>query len=133
MKYNVQALVLRAESATANRWLTAVSADLILFRSRVSLARAIWALIGGSVDEAEPILTDAESAFATIDFLRTRRSEDTLDTLIAYTYRRSLEWLRPSSLRWQGARDGHMWRARPSRGLGPRHRGASWTSWALGR
>ena len=64
---NAQALFQRGEGATVDRWLAALPAGLIRSRPRLSLARAIWALIGGRVDEVEPLLTDAERALATID------------------------------------------------------------------
>jgi LuxR family transcriptional regulator, maltose regulon positive regulatory protein len=67
VEHNTQSLFQRSEGATVNRWLTALPAGLIRSRPRLSLARAIWALISGRVDEIEPLLTDAERAFATAD------------------------------------------------------------------
>jgi LuxR family transcriptional regulator, maltose regulon positive regulatory protein len=58
------ALVARGEGAMVDRWLSALPAGLVRSRPRLCLARAIWALIGGRVDEVEPLLTDAERAFA---------------------------------------------------------------------
>jgi LuxR family maltose regulon positive regulatory protein len=52
----------RGEGATVDRWLAALPDGLIRARPRLSLARAIWALIGGRVDEVEPLLVDAEHA-----------------------------------------------------------------------
>jgi LuxR family transcriptional regulator, maltose regulon positive regulatory protein len=52
------------EGATVNRWLEALPAGLVRARPRLSLAGAIWALIGGRVDEVEPLLADAERAYA---------------------------------------------------------------------
>jgi LuxR family maltose regulon positive regulatory protein len=54
----------RGEGATVDRWLAALPAELIRARPRLSLAQAIWALIGGRVDEVEPLLADAERADA---------------------------------------------------------------------
>jgi LuxR family maltose regulon positive regulatory protein len=54
----------RGEGATVDRWLAALPAELVQARPRLSLARAIWALIGGRVDEVEPLLTQAEHAYA---------------------------------------------------------------------
>ena len=64
---NVQVLFQRGEGATVDRWLTALPTELVCSRPRLSLARAIWALISGRVDEVEPLLTDAERALATAD------------------------------------------------------------------
>jgi LuxR family maltose regulon positive regulatory protein len=54
----------RGEGATVDRWLAALPAELVHARPRLSLARAIWALIGGRVDEVEPLLAHAEDAYA---------------------------------------------------------------------
>jgi LuxR family maltose regulon positive regulatory protein len=54
----------RGEGATVDRWLAALPAELVHARPRLSLARAIWALIGGRVDEVEPLLAHAEYAYA---------------------------------------------------------------------
>jgi LuxR family maltose regulon positive regulatory protein len=67
VEYNALAFVLRGEGATMDRWLSALPTGLVRARPRLSLARAIWALIGGRVDEVEPLLTDAERALATAD------------------------------------------------------------------
>src|SRR5215207_6868003 len=67
VEHNAQTLFQRSEGATVDRWLTALPAELVRSRPRLSLARAIWALISGRADEVEPLLTDAERAFATAD------------------------------------------------------------------
>ena len=67
VEHNAQTLFQRSEGATVDRWLTALPAGLVRSRPRLSLARAIWALISGRADEVEPLLTDAERAFATAD------------------------------------------------------------------
>jgi LuxR family transcriptional regulator, maltose regulon positive regulatory protein len=53
----------RGEGATVDRWLSALPAELLGARPRLSLAGAIWALIGGRVDEVEPLLATAERAW----------------------------------------------------------------------
>jgi ATP/maltotriose-dependent transcriptional regulator MalT len=53
-----------SEAATVDRWLAALPAELVRGRPRLSLARAIGALIGGRVDQVEPLLADAERAAA---------------------------------------------------------------------
>ncbi len=67
VEHNAVALFARGEGTIVDRWLSALPADLIRSRPRLCLARAIWALIGGRVDEVEPLLADAERALATAD------------------------------------------------------------------
>ncbi len=67
VEHNAQALVLHGEGATVDRWLAALPDGMIRSRPRLSLARAMWALIGGRVNEVEPLLIDAERALATAD------------------------------------------------------------------
>jgi LuxR family transcriptional regulator, maltose regulon positive regulatory protein len=67
VEYYAQALFQRGEGVTVNRWLSALPAGLVRARPRLSLARAIWALISGRADEVEPLLIDAERALATVD------------------------------------------------------------------
>jgi LuxR family maltose regulon positive regulatory protein len=76
VEHNTQALFQRSEGATVNRWLTALPTGLVRSRPRLSLARAIWALISGRVDEIEPLLTDAERAFATADHAHEPSAEE---------------------------------------------------------
>ena len=76
VEHNTQALCQRSEGATVNRWLTALPTGLVRSRPRLSLARAIWALISGRVDEIEPLLTDAERAFATADHAHEPSAEE---------------------------------------------------------
>jgi LuxR family transcriptional regulator, maltose regulon positive regulatory protein len=66
VEQHAQVLLERSEGATVDRWLTALPAGPVRSRPRLILARAIWALIDGRVDEVEPLLTDAESALATV-------------------------------------------------------------------
>src|SRR5215218_80859 len=46
VEHNALALVLRGEGATVDRWLAALPDGLVRSRPRLSLARAMWALIG---------------------------------------------------------------------------------------
>jgi LuxR family maltose regulon positive regulatory protein len=65
VEHNAPALLQRSEGVTVDRWLTALPTGLVRSRSRLALARAILALIGGRVEEVEPLLTDAEHALTT--------------------------------------------------------------------
>jgi LuxR family maltose regulon positive regulatory protein len=67
VEYYTQALLQRGEGVTVDRWLRALPAGLVRARPRLSLARAILALISGRADEVEPLLTDAERALTTVD------------------------------------------------------------------
>jgi LuxR family maltose regulon positive regulatory protein len=58
------ALLQRAEGATVDRWVEALPTELVRSRPRLLLARAVWALLVGRVDEAEPLLDQAEAALA---------------------------------------------------------------------
>ncbi len=51
--------------ATVNRWLKALPAELVSSRPRLLLASAVWAVVGGRVEEVEPLLQAAERALAT--------------------------------------------------------------------
>jgi LuxR family maltose regulon positive regulatory protein len=57
-------LLRHAEEATVDRWLQELPAELVRSRPRLCFAQAIWALLGGRADEAEPLLGDAEAALA---------------------------------------------------------------------
>jgi LuxR family maltose regulon positive regulatory protein len=56
------ALLQRAEGATVDRWVEALPAELVRSRPRLLLAQAVWALLVGRVEQAEPLLADAEAA-----------------------------------------------------------------------
>ena len=58
------ALLLRGEGATIQRWLAALPAELIRSRLRLLLAQAWLALTGGDVEGAGPPLDAAERVFA---------------------------------------------------------------------
>jgi LuxR family maltose regulon positive regulatory protein len=64
---NAQVLFQRGQGVTVDRWLAGLPSGLVRSRPRLSLARAIWALISARVDEVEPLLTDAERALVTVD------------------------------------------------------------------
>ncbi len=53
----------RNEAATLERWLVALPPDVLDRRPRLRLGQAVAALMGGRLDEAEPLLTAAEHAF----------------------------------------------------------------------
>jgi LuxR family maltose regulon positive regulatory protein len=64
---HADALILRSEGATLQRWLTALPADLVRSRPRLCLAQTWIALSRGDVDAAEVPLDAAERAFADAD------------------------------------------------------------------
>jgi LuxR family maltose regulon positive regulatory protein len=55
---------LRGESATVQRWLSALPAELVRSRPRLLVAQAAMADASGRVDAVEGLLADAERAFA---------------------------------------------------------------------
>jgi LuxR family transcriptional regulator, maltose regulon positive regulatory protein len=59
---NVQALLERGEGVTLQRWLSALPTELVCSWPRLCLAQAVIALIGGRLDDAEALLTQAERA-----------------------------------------------------------------------
>jgi LuxR family transcriptional regulator, maltose regulon positive regulatory protein len=64
VEQHFDAVVRHAEGATLDQWLAALPAELVRSRPRLRLAQAVWALIGGRLDEVEPLLEDAERALA---------------------------------------------------------------------
>jgi LuxR family transcriptional regulator, maltose regulon positive regulatory protein len=58
------ALLRRSEDATLRRWLVALPAELVCSRPRLCVAQALWALIGARLETVEPLLDDAEKAWA---------------------------------------------------------------------
>ena len=64
VEQHFDAVVRHAEGATLDLWLAALPAELVRSRPRLRLAQAVWALIGGRLDEVEPLLQDAERALA---------------------------------------------------------------------
>jgi LuxR family transcriptional regulator, maltose regulon positive regulatory protein len=66
VEQHAQAHYEQGEGATVDRWLTALPAGLVRARPRLLVAQAIWALIGGRVDQVAPLLQAAERAFAAL-------------------------------------------------------------------
>jgi ATP/maltotriose-dependent transcriptional regulator MalT len=65
VEQHVEALLRRSEGATLGRWLAALPTESIRARARLCLAQAIAAVVGGRLEAVEPLLADAERAFAT--------------------------------------------------------------------
>ncbi len=61
---HVETLLGRSEGATLRRWLSALPAESVRARPRLCLAQAFSAVVGGQVEAIEPLLDDAERAFA---------------------------------------------------------------------
>jgi LuxR family transcriptional regulator, maltose regulon positive regulatory protein len=61
---HADALVVRSERATMQRWLRGLPAELVGSRPRLLLAQALLALLGGDVEAVEALLDAAERAFA---------------------------------------------------------------------
>jgi LuxR family maltose regulon positive regulatory protein len=61
---HADAVLLRSERATLERWLAALPVELVDSRPRVLLARALAALVGGRADEVADRLEAAERALA---------------------------------------------------------------------
>jgi LuxR family maltose regulon positive regulatory protein len=64
VEWYVASLLRRGEGATLRRWLSVLPAQLLAARPRLSLAQAFIAIVGGQVEVVEPLLDDAESAYA---------------------------------------------------------------------
>jgi ATP/maltotriose-dependent transcriptional regulator MalT len=62
---HVEALLRRSEGATLGRWLSALPAGSVRSRPRLCLAQAVSAVVGSRLEAVEPLLVDAERAFAT--------------------------------------------------------------------
>jgi LuxR family maltose regulon positive regulatory protein len=65
VEQHVEALLRRSERATLGRWLSALPAEAVSSRARLCLAQAVSAVVGGQLEAVEPLLLDAERAFAT--------------------------------------------------------------------
>jgi LuxR family transcriptional regulator, maltose regulon positive regulatory protein len=63
---HLQARFQRSEGVTVNRWLEALPAELVSSRPRLLVASAVWAIVGGRVEEVEPLLQTAERALTTL-------------------------------------------------------------------
>jgi LuxR family maltose regulon positive regulatory protein len=64
IEQHFDALFLPGESATIQRWLSALPPELVRSRPRLCLAQMFMALVGGDVEAIQPPLTAAEHAFA---------------------------------------------------------------------
>ena len=64
IEQHVEMLIRRSEGETLRRWLSALPASSVRTRARLGLAQAVSALVRGQVEEVEPLLDDAERAFA---------------------------------------------------------------------
>ncbi len=64
VEQHVEALLRRSERATLGRWLSALPAEAVSSGARLSLAQAVSAVVGGQLEAVEPLLLDAERAFA---------------------------------------------------------------------
>lgn len=62
-RYLDEQIVRRSERATLTRWLAALPPEVLHRRPRLSLGQAIVALLGGRLDEVEPLLAVAERGF----------------------------------------------------------------------
>ena len=60
----VGALLRRSEGATLRRWLSTLPAEVLRARPRLCLAQGFNAVVSGQVEAIEPLLDDAERAFA---------------------------------------------------------------------
>jgi LuxR family transcriptional regulator, maltose regulon positive regulatory protein len=58
------AMLWRSEDVTFRRWLEALPAELVRSRPRLCLAQAHGALLSGRLEAVEPLLADAERAYA---------------------------------------------------------------------
>jgi LuxR family transcriptional regulator, maltose regulon positive regulatory protein len=63
---HVEELLRRSEGATVDRWLSALPAAPVRARPRLCLAQAVTAVSGGRLEMVEPILANAERAFAAV-------------------------------------------------------------------
>jgi LuxR family transcriptional regulator, maltose regulon positive regulatory protein len=60
------AMLWRSEDVTFRRWLRALPAELVSSRPRLCLAQAYWALLSGRLEAVEPLVADAQQAFAAV-------------------------------------------------------------------
>jgi LuxR family maltose regulon positive regulatory protein len=61
---HVDALLRRSEGVTLRRWLSTLPAEVLRARPRLCLAQGFNAVVSGQVEAIEPLLDDAERAFA---------------------------------------------------------------------
>jgi ATP/maltotriose-dependent transcriptional regulator MalT len=66
VEQDLQTRFQRSEGVTVSRWLKALPAELVSSRPRLLVASAVWAIVGGRVEEVEPLLEAAERTLATL-------------------------------------------------------------------
>jgi len=66
IEQHFDAMLWRSEDVTFRRWLQTLPAELVRSRPRLCLAQAYGALLGGRLEAVEPLLADAERAFAAV-------------------------------------------------------------------
>jgi LuxR family transcriptional regulator, maltose regulon positive regulatory protein len=64
MEQHVETLLRQSEGATLRRWLSALPPETLRTRARLCVAQAVSAIVGGQVEVAEPLIDDAERAYA---------------------------------------------------------------------
>jgi LuxR family maltose regulon positive regulatory protein len=66
IEQHFDAMLWRSEDVTFRRWLQALPAELVRSRPRLCLAQAYGALLSGRLEAVEPLVADAERAFAAV-------------------------------------------------------------------
>jgi LuxR family maltose regulon positive regulatory protein len=66
IEQHFDAMLWRSEDVTFRRWLQALPAELVRSRPRLCVVQAYGALLGGRVEVVEPLVVDAERAFAAV-------------------------------------------------------------------
>jgi LuxR family transcriptional regulator, maltose regulon positive regulatory protein len=66
IEQHFDAMLWRSEDVTFRRWLQALPAELLRSRPRLCLAQAYWALLSGRLEAVEPLVADAQQAFAAV-------------------------------------------------------------------
>jgi LuxR family maltose regulon positive regulatory protein len=64
MEQHVETLLRHSEGTTLRRWLSALPPETLHTRARLCVAQAVGAIVGGQVEAAEPLIKDAERAYA---------------------------------------------------------------------
>jgi LuxR family maltose regulon positive regulatory protein len=64
MEQHVETLLRNSQGATLRRWLSALPPETLRARARLCLSQAVGAIVGGQVEAAEPMIDDAERAYA---------------------------------------------------------------------
>jgi LuxR family maltose regulon positive regulatory protein len=71
------------EAATLRRWLAALPPETLRARPRLCVAQAVSAIVGGQVETAEPLIDDAERAYAAIAGEPDEPPADQADSVLA--------------------------------------------------